>query len=85
MLHEPSPTGMEQHILSQYHCALYIATQFTSLAVHNFHGKPDHHRQERCHGMVYEFGKLMFVNHMGHLLMAGRLRQPTDEKCFAAL
>ena len=28
---------MEHHILSQYHCALDLATQFTSLANHNFH------------------------------------------------
>ena len=67
---------MEHHILSQYHCALYIATQFTSLAVqpiYNFIGKPDHHRQDvvTLYDLVHEFGKLMFVKRIVHRLVDG--------------
>ena len=90
MLHRPKPTGMDQHILNQYHCALDIATQFTSLAVQpicNFIGKPGHHRQAAValYDVVREFGKLMFVNHMFRRLVAGRLQKPTNETCSEAL
>ena len=50
-----------------------------------FIGEPDHNRQECCHDLVYECGKLIVVNHMFHRLVAGRLRQPTCEICVEAL
>ena len=35
--------------------------------------------------LVHEFAKLICVNHVFHLLVAGRLGQPTDEICVEAL
>ena len=51
---------MEHHILSTYHCALYLATQFTSLAVHNLHWEAGSSPARTLSWLgLWVFGKLM--------------------------